>query len=154
MGGVLAYRATVFTLTALTFWTYLCGRGPSLKGYCLHLHSTNILNLSVTLTLNIATQFSHSHSGLWWCTIKIWLQKGSALWNIQQKQAYFDYVNPHCDLQVSTSVFPHGILSDDGAPPYLVWLQTVQWFRRYQSHTILTVRHSDCNTAPTCHSVW
>ena len=51
-----------------------------------------------------------------------------------------DYVNPHCDLnlEVSTPLFPRGTPSHDDAPPYQIWLQTVEGFRRYCLDKILT----------------
>ena len=69
--------------------------------------------------------------------------KGSAVWKIQLKGSYFDYVNLPCDLdlEVSTSVFRHDTLSDDNAAQ--VWLQKAEWFRRYHLDMIQIHRQMD-----------
>ena len=43
-------------------------------------------------------------------------------------------MSPHCDpeLENSKSIFLHSTLVHDGASPYQVWLQKVQWLRKYR----------------------
>ena len=62
--------------------------------------------------------FLTQHSSLWWYTIKLSLvAKGLAFHKIQKEQSYFDYINPHCDLdlKVSTPISLH----DTPPPDYL-----------------------------------
>ena len=64
---------------------------------------------------------------------KLWQPKAKfEIFNLFLVQQYFDYIIPHCglDLQDSNPIFFHNTQSHDDAPPYYIWLQKVKWFRR------------------------
>ena len=60
---------------------------------------------------------------------------GPAVWKIQ-------YISPHCDLGVEDSepIFFSANLRRDNTPPYRVWLEMVERFRRYRPDKI---EHTD-----------
>ena len=49
----------------------------------------------------------------------------------RSKQSYSDYTSPHCDLGNSNPIFFQDTPAYADVPPYHVWFQKVQGFRRY-----------------------
>ena len=45
-----------------------------------------------------------------------------------KKQSHFDYISPHCDLDVEDSepIFLQDTSPDDNTPPYQVWLKKIK----------------------------
>ena len=52
---------------------------------------------------------------------------------LEQKLSYFDYISPHCDLDIEDSepIFLLDTLACDAALPYQVWHQNDLQFRKY-----------------------
>jgi len=116
--------------------------------------------MNLTLNKAICNLFT-SHSGLWWCPIKLNLAaKGSPVLKIQQKR-----YDPHTVTLTMQSIF-HMTLAHNDAFPYYVWLQKVISFRRYHlgkksitfwtfavTLTLTTAKHTLHTTLDDCSSV-
>ena len=68
--------------------------------------------------------------GLWWSPIKpgsSWIAKEIL---VQKIQSYFDYLNPHCDIDVEgrSPIILHYITPYSDAPPNQIWLQKAEQF--------------------------
>ena len=95
-------------------------------------HSVS-LTFAVTLILNTVI---HSFYKTLWLMMKYHhlslVAQGSPVQQIWSKTSYFDYITPHChyDLENSTAIFLHNSMSHSDVPPYRVWLQKDQQFRK------------------------
>ena len=115
--------------------------------------------LAVTLTLKIVKQFLHRTLQLMmlYYNTKFGCKWKSSL-EATVESLYFDYLSPHCDLDIedSEATFLHDIPSHDNTPPYQVWLKMVEQCWRYHRNKIgnkdrRTDTQSDSNISPPPH---
>ena len=81
---------------------------------------------------------------------KFGCKQTNTLKDIQRKQLYFDYISPHCDLDIEDNAlfslffflfFLHDTQAHDNTPTYQIWFKMVKWFRGYPADT--TDRQTD-----------
>ena len=66
----------------------------------------------------------------------------------KKKTPHFDYISPRCDLDLEDSqpIFRHYTPAHDNTPPYQVWLQKVERFKRYRPDKIRTHKPTEKRT--------